>query len=107
MRINSLVLVSKQAIILDYTIEPIKLRYSVIIFCQQTRFLWKSIKDKSESIVELGRKANHNNLASEPHSPNFLVRATSKSSTFQYCFFIVSTLILPDKTFLKNRKKCL
>jgi len=45
-----------------------------------------------------GRKARHINFSSEPHSPQLLVRATSKSSSFQYnCF------ILPDKTiFLKS-----
>ena len=34
-----------------------------------------------------GRKASHNNFTSEPHSSHFLVRATSKSSSFQYYFF--------------------
>ena len=34
-----------------------------------------------------GRKANHINLHSEPHSPHFLVRTTSKSSSLQYYFF--------------------
>ena len=33
-----------------------------------------------------GRKANHNNISSEPHSHHFLARATSKSSSLQYYF---------------------
>ena len=45
--------------------------------------------------------ADHNNFSSGPHSPHFLVRATSKSLSFQYYFF--KCLILPDKiVFLKN-----
>ena len=33
-----------------------------------------------------GRKANHNNFSSEPHSTNCLVLATSKSSTYKTIF---------------------
>ena len=39
-------------------------------------------------ISQEGRKANQNNFSSEPHSPHFLVRATSKSSSFHYYFFV-------------------
>ena len=31
-----------------------------------------------------GRKASHNNFSSEPHSPHFLVRTTTKSPSFVY-----------------------
>ena len=34
------------------------------------------------------RKAIHNNFSSEPHSPHFLVRATSKFSSFAYYVFL-------------------
>ena len=39
-----------------------------------------------------GRKANHTNISSLPHSLHFLVRATSKSLTFQYYSFKCPTL---------------
>ena len=39
-----------------------------------------------------GRKANHTNISSLPHSLHFLVRATSKSLIFQYYFFKCQTL---------------
>jgi hypothetical protein len=36
-------------------------------------------------VLAQGRKASHNNFSSEPHSSHFLVRATSESSSFDYC----------------------
>ena len=48
-----------------------------------------------EHIVE-GRKASHNNFSSEPYSPHFLVRATSKFSSFAY-YYVFKCLILEDK----------
>ena len=36
-----------------------------------------------------GRKASHNRFSSEPHSPHFLVRTTSKSLSFDHYVHII------------------
>ena len=51
--------------------------------------------------VKEGRKASHNNFSSEPHSPLFLVRTTSKSSSFDY-YVLKSFYRLRIKLFLAN-----
>ena len=48
-----------------------------------------------------GRKASHDNFSSERHSPHFLVRATSESSSFDY-FVLKSFQFLKIKLFLQN-----
>ena len=48
-----------------------------------------------------GRKASHNNFSSEPHSPHFLDRTTSKSSSFD-CNVLKSYLFLKIKLILTN-----
>ena len=63
-------------------------------------FRWV-FKKKYQFHFNEGRKANRNNFSFEPHSPHFLVRVISKSSSSQYNFFL-KCLILPDKTILKE-----
>ena len=60
----------------------------VVLYCQR--------------IFKEGRKVNHNNVSSEPHSPNFFVRATSESSSFDYFVFKSFQFLQKIKLFFKN-----
>ena len=46
-------------------------------------------------VLQEGRKANHKNFSSEPNSPNFLVRATSESSSYDH-YSVLKFPILQD-----------
>ena len=61
---------------------------------QSTQFILdKNLIESSLVIIGVvhefneGRKASHNHFSSEPHSPHFLVRANSKSSSFDFYVF--------------------
>ena len=53
--------------------------------CVENSKFWKFVDMvTSKAVLNEGRKASHNNFSSEPHSPHFLVRAASESSSFDY-----------------------
>ena len=60
--------------------KPLKTGFTFTKLCSSYQI------DRSISILRSheGRKASHNNFSSEPHSPHFLIRTTSKSSSFDY-----------------------